>query len=121
MALRARKNLSHEVLASKATNVAPAGIKISAKTIGNIESDRHNVTLSKLIAVALALEVEVWQLFMPPPDDPQLLRDFCAAIGRLNANDQAHILELIKKIPSDPSTRSEDDRLPNADSRRLTA
>ncbi len=42
--------------------------KISAKTVTNIEKGAHKTTSGKLLALADAFEIEVWQLFVPLPD-----------------------------------------------------
>jgi transcriptional regulator with XRE-family HTH domain len=97
--LRTRRLLSHEVLATRAKKFAGFGESISAKTIGNIESDRHKVTLGKLRAIAAALEVEVWQLFLPPVDEPSVVRDITLEVSRRSTDDQRDILKLVRKIP----------------------
>jgi len=42
--------------------------KISAKTVTNIEKGAHKTTTGKLLAIADAFEIQVWQLFVPLPE-----------------------------------------------------
>lgn len=42
--------------------------RISAKTVTNIEKGTHKPTIGKLLALADAFEIDVWQLFIPLPE-----------------------------------------------------
>lgn len=99
-ALRKQRGLSHAALAKKATELAPADAGISAKTVGNIEKGRHMPTLLSLIAIAAALDVEIWQLFLPASKTPRVVAE--AVHGLLDRDEDAQrtVLELIKKIPA---------------------
>lgn len=106
--LRSWNLWSHEVLADRATKLAPPGQKVSAKTVGNVESDRHGVTVGKLRAIAAALGVEVWQLFLPPTRDLHLTRDLTVEISQRSVEDQRDILKLVRKLPVVEPPRSTD-------------
>lgn len=98
-ALRTRKQWSHETLAVHASKLLPQGKTLSAKTVGNVEADRHDVTLGKLKAIAAALGVEVWQLFLPLPPSTDLIRDITLEISARSEDDQRDTLKLIRKFP----------------------
>ena len=100
--LRSRRLWSHDALANAAAKLLPEGETLSAKTVGNIEADRHNPTLNKLKAIAAALRIEVWQLFLPPPSDTSLARELAIELGRRSADDQQDILNIVRKLPTVP-------------------
>jgi transcriptional regulator with XRE-family HTH domain len=71
---------------------------LSHKTVANIERGEHKTTAGKLIAIADAFEVEVWQLFIPLPEQ----------IGERGADsylkDQAKLARYLRN--SDPASRA---------------
>jgi transcriptional regulator with XRE-family HTH domain len=105
--LRSRKLWSQDTLSRHASKLSTE--EISPKTVGNIESDRHNVTIGKLRAIAAALDVEVWQLFLPPVPTPALVRDITLEVSIRSEDDQRDLLKFVRKIPAsgaDPATPS---------------
>lgn len=96
--MRSWKGWSHEKLAKEARALLPHGEKLSAKTVGNVEKGRHNVTVGKLRGIAAAFGVEMWQLFLPPSHDSQLSREVVVEIGRRSPDDQRDVLKIVKKL-----------------------
>jgi transcriptional regulator with XRE-family HTH domain len=71
-ALKTEKGLRNPALAKKAGVAA-------TKTVNNLERGRHDVGVAKVAAVALALDVELWQFFVKdlpvsPKERSQLAR-----------------------------------------------
>lgn len=118
-ALRMARGWSHATLAEKATELAPADEGISPKTVGNMEKGRHAPTLVSLIAIAAALEVEIWQLFLPPSKAPAVMRDAVHELLRRDAAAQQTVLDLILKIPAAPIEDGPAPRPTHAKDRRV--
>lgn len=105
--LRQQKGWSHQTLAERATKLMPVDQGLSAKTVGNIERDENSATVATLRAVAAALDVEVWQLFVAPPVDLAVAREAAIEIMRRGADDQKTLLAVVRRFPAveSPETR----------------
>lgn len=82
--------------AEVAARAKKAGHKTTAKTVSNVEAERHSVGIGKIVAIAAALEVPTWQLFLKEapesPHDRAALHKLVLAFLQLKDRGRATLL-----------------------------
>src|SRR5438128_12632167 len=89
--MRKSKRLTLEQLAEKAES--------NPKYLGAVERGEENIGLKKLEQVALALQVEPYELLLPG-EDGELTEELIASIKTADGPTQALMLDMAKRIPA---------------------
>ena len=89
--MRKSKRLTLEQLAEKAES--------NPKYLGAVERGEENIGLKKLEQVALALQVEPYELLLPG-EDGELTDELIAAIKTADHPTQELMLDMAKRIPA---------------------
>lgn len=98
-ALSAVLELSNAKISALTSHYGP---KIAAKTVSNIIAGRHNPTVGKAAAIAHALHVELWQLFIEhlpsEPTEQKRLAQMVQAFVRLSDDERTTLIENVKML-----------------------